>query len=249
MLHDLQQIFLQSFYAQDSSSQFVNFICENTQLSAQERFEIYRGSITECLANGLRHVYPVCEKLVGKDFFRAMAYQFVAQTPSHSPNLYDYGKEFANFVATFPAAQSLAYLQDICHLEWACHVAYHAKDQVPLDFSKLTQLDEGLQPFVIFELPLGSTLLQSNFPIARIWEVNQEHYWGEPTVYLDEGCNRLLVWRHDFKVHIDLLTVEEWELLIAVQHQYPFESLCEYAEVVVLLPKMVKCGWINGFHI
>ncbi|WP_141701617.1 DNA-binding domain-containing protein, partial [Methyloceanibacter marginalis] len=78
--------------------------------SPSRRFAVYRNNVYASLIDVLGSRFPVSARLVGEEFFRAMARIYVAQTPPASPVLLHYGAEFADFVGTFPPASAVPYL-------------------------------------------------------------------------------------------------------------------------------------------
>ena len=72
------------------------------------------------------------ERIVGADFFQAMARAYALAEPPSSPVLMDYGVSFADFIAGFAPAASLPYLPDVARIERAWREAYHAADAEPL---------------------------------------------------------------------------------------------------------------------
>lgn len=259
MLEQLQDDFLQSLTEKNGQPAFLKHIKNDGQLSAQDRLNIYHESITECMANALREIYPVCEKLVGEAFFTGMAYQYIQLTPSHSPNLFDYGHCFAAFASNFKPAQSLPYLPDICRLEWARHLAYYAAKQHVLDIGALAKITkEKAQHNIRFALPTESTLIQSDYPIYRIWETNQAGYQDNDGshIHLDEGNDHLIVWRKNNDVRIDCLTPNEWQLLHAISQGMRLGDITQQimqqqlaVDITALLPKLIEHGWVAGFAI
>ncbi|MFA7290739.1 MAG: DNA-binding domain-containing protein, partial [Rhodocyclaceae bacterium] len=97
-----------------------------------QRFGIYRNNVMVSLIEALADTFPVVQTLVGEEFFRAMAREFVRVSPPVSPVLAYYGDEFPAFVEHFPPAASLPYLADVARLEYARVLAFHAADSVPL---------------------------------------------------------------------------------------------------------------------
>ena len=96
-------------------------------------------------------------------------------------------------------------------------------------------------------------LLESAYPIHRIWQVNQSDYQGDDLVSLEEGGIKIFLWRKDYDMHIDLPTEQEWELLKAFQVNDRFELVCEKlgdrVDVGSLLPLFVQRGWIADFSL
>jgi uncharacterized protein (UPF0276 family) len=68
-------------------------------------------------ASTLAEIYPVCRALVGARFFQAVSTRYTLQTPSLSPDLDDYGADFARFLCGLGPAATLPYLPDVAHLE------------------------------------------------------------------------------------------------------------------------------------
>ena len=79
-----------------------------TGARAQQGIAAYRRSITGNLVGALQATYPVLERIVGTAFFRAAALDYVHHYPSDAGDLNGYGEHFADFIATWPAASSLA---------------------------------------------------------------------------------------------------------------------------------------------
>ena len=98
----------------------------------ERRFAVHRNTVAASLIEALQARFPVVQRLVGEDFFRAMARAFVALEPPSSPLLFLYGESFAAFIARFTPAAPLPYLADVARLEYARGLAYHAADREPL---------------------------------------------------------------------------------------------------------------------
>ena len=96
---------------------------------------------------------------------------------------------------------------------------------------------------------------QSPYPVHRIWQVNQPNYLGKERVSLEEGACRFLIWQKNYEMRIDLLSDEEWIVLLALTTSQPLELICEQLsqttpaiDVGSLLPKLVQKGWIARFE-
>ena len=96
--------------------------------SGARRFAIHRNNVVVGLIRALQARFPVVEKIVGGEFFTAMARVFIAKSPPRTPILTTYGDEFADFIAAFEPARELGYLADVARLEAARTRAYHAAD-------------------------------------------------------------------------------------------------------------------------
>lgn len=140
-----------------------------------QRFGIYRNNVMVSLIEALADTFPVVQTLVGEEFFRAMAREFVRISPPVSPVLAYYGDEFPAFVERFPPAASLPYLADVARLEYARVLAFHAADSEPLSAESLmAQLaDPARLPSLRFQFAPSAMLLQSDWAIASLWGAHQ----------------------------------------------------------------------------
>jgi hypothetical protein len=116
--------------------------------------------------------FPVTEKIVGEEFFTAMAREYVLGSPPASPVLLRYGEDLADFVTTFPPAASLPYLADIVRLENAQVRAYHARDVAPVDPLVLSRIAAGRMSGLTFSFHPAVTVLASLYPVVTIWAMN-----------------------------------------------------------------------------
>jgi len=153
--------------------------------------EIYRNNYRGNLHDALSGAYPVIVQLVGTDFFRLLARQYIEQHPSKNGNLHAYGERLAEFVASFDAVSKLPYLADVAALEWACHCAYFAEDTQPFDMVKLAKIPFEQHGELILHLHPSCHIVSSRYPVASIWHAHQIDC--EFHIDLDSGpCNALV---------------------------------------------------------
>lgn len=145
-----------------------------SRAAAAKRFAVHRNNVMVSLGSALAARFPVVCRLVGEDFFRDMAREYVLAEPPRSPVLLLYGDTFPDFVEKFAPAAHLEYLADVARLEFARGRAYHAADAVPIDRSTLTGLAAGEVAALRMTLHPSVSIVSSRFPIVRIWEVHQE---------------------------------------------------------------------------
>ncbi|ACM28468.1 DNA-binding domain-containing protein [Agrobacterium sp. SHOUNA12C] len=141
-------------------------------LRPERRFGVYRDNVVAGLIGALASRFPVAENIVGKDFFAAMAHEFVRLHPPQSPLLLAYGDDFADFVETFEPAGDIDYLPDVIRLEAARGKAYHAADAAPLDPVLLAAIEPERLASLVFVLHPSASILRSPFPMVTIWAMN-----------------------------------------------------------------------------
>lgn len=173
-----------------------SFIAEPTPRSSLRRFNVYRNNVYAGLIGVLGARYPAVQRLVGDEFFKAMARVFIDGHPPRSPVLIEYGSGLAEFLRTFEPAADERYLADVATLEWRMHQARHAADAIPLHASHLIQLDEGSAARLTIRLAPAVSLIVSEYPVFSLWRANatDEASSGHQTF---SGAECVLVTRPD----------------------------------------------------
>jgi hypothetical protein len=136
--------------------------------AADRGFSVYRNNVVVSLVDALAARFPAAVAIVGEDFFRAMAREFVRSHPPRSPILLLYGGALPAWTENFPPAAGLPYLADVMRLEFAIGEAYHAADARPATLGdlglphrrKLADARVALHPAV--------RLVSSQYPVATI---------------------------------------------------------------------------------
>lgn len=139
---------------------------------AGKRFDVYRNNVVTSLIDAMKAAFPVIEKLVGTEFFEAMAGVYVRQYPPTSPMLMFYGQEFPEFLNGFEPVGHLPYLSDIAILELARRTSYHAADAAPITAESLMEIPADQLMETHFTLAPSLILIESSFPIQSIWHFN-----------------------------------------------------------------------------
>ena len=98
---------------------------------AVARFGVYRNNVYASLIDVLAGRFPVVARLVGEEFFRAMARAYVEQEPPRSAVLLRYGAGFAAFVAAHFRRRLRRLSRRHGRARIGLHAAYHAADAAP----------------------------------------------------------------------------------------------------------------------
>jgi hypothetical protein len=142
------------------------------------RFAVYRNNVAVGLIASIEARYPVTRRLIGDDFFRAVARAFVARVKPSSPVLIRYGADFPDFVEGFEPVRDIPYLPDVARLENAWVEAYHSAEASPLGLADLAAVEpERLGESRLIFHP-AFRLLRFAHPAASIWAGHQGA--GEP---------------------------------------------------------------------
>lgn len=139
------------------------------EVADARRFAVYRNSVAVGLIDAMAATYPAVEALVGEEFFRAAAREFVLEHPPSSPILIHYGAQFPCWIAAFPPAAGVPYLGDVARLEWAWNRAYNAADAEPLDPGSLAGMPPEELARAVVALHPSFALVSSRFPVVSLW--------------------------------------------------------------------------------
>src|SRR5262249_47571907 len=139
-----------------------------------QRFAVYRNNVAAGLANALAERFPVVKRLVGDEFFRAMAHVYATAELPRSPVMLYYGETFPGFIDDFEPARQIPYLGDIARIEMARGLAYHAADATPLEPKAFAALaSDGLGELRV-RLHPSLSIITSAHPVYSIWHMNQD---------------------------------------------------------------------------
>jgi hypothetical protein len=157
------------------------------------RFTVYRNTVYAGLIGVLEARFPAVRRLVGEQFFRAMARRFVDRTPPRSPVLLDYGADFAAFLTDFKPVADEPYLPDVARLEWRMHRARHAADGAALGPAELASVAGQRAADLRLVLAQPVSLVTSAFPVFSLWRANIAETAGGPCTF--SGAEYVLVTR------------------------------------------------------
>ena len=211
-LRELQLAFAGAVFEPQERSRIAGAI-DARGMDPEQRHGIYRNNILHNYRQALRDVYPVVERLVGAEFFDFAADRYIPRHPSRHGNLHCFGGEFGAFLDRFAPAADLPYLGDVARLEWLVHEAFHAADHAAMALDRLAAVPAERLPLLTFTLHPACRLLESRFPVHRIWQVNQPGREADETVDLGAGGVRLLVRRRDYAVELEAVEAAEFALL------------------------------------
>jgi hypothetical protein len=170
---------------------------------AVKRYNVYRNNVTASLIDALVAIYPAIHRITGTDFFRAMARFHVRATPPTSPLLFEYGRDFPAFIASYEYAQDMPWLADVAQIERAWLDAYHAADAPPLPAAALAQVPADRLGAIIFRAHPATRIVRSVYPAVAIFAMNRAD--GPVTSLKSSAAEDALVTRPDMEVDVRLL--------------------------------------------
>ncbi len=217
-LRDLQLRFVAALF--EGQDAVVTPHIEGTAEIAAARLAVYRNNLREGFLKALAIDYPVVERLVGEDFFRQTARDFQLQHPSRRGDLAHVGEPFPEYLRSRFGAGEYAWLPDVAELEWALQEVAVAPDAAGLDTASLADIPPHRYPDLVFEPHPATRLVDSPFPVVRIWQSNQPGAPAE-TVDLDAGADRVLVRRRGDELEFVHLAVADFTFARMLSRRTP----------------------------
>lgn len=177
------------------------------------RLAIYRGNYLGNCANALASAYPIVQKIVGAGFFDMIAQAYARACPSRSGDLNLYGGGMPAFLEDFAPVADLTYLPDVARMEWLAHGIYFSSESTQCDAEALARIPperyEALRP----RIAPGCALMESPWPLGRLWAIHQEGYDGKFEIDLEGNPDRVIVHRLRWRAHVASLTQGEFRFL------------------------------------
>ena len=198
----------------------------------EQRFAVYRNNVVVGLIDALADSFPVAREVVGEEFFRAMAREFVRATPPHSPVLALYGEGFAEFIEAFGPAKCLPYLADLARLELLRVLSFHAADATPVTQEHIGRLlaDADALPHARFALHPSLFLLASPHAVVSLWAAHQSESASRQLAELDTTQREMaLVCRCDLEVAIFRIRSGTACFITALQHGANLDAAAQQA--------------------
>jgi hypothetical protein len=171
--------------------------------AAIKRYNVYRNNVTVSLIDALAATYPAVQRITGVEFFRAMARFHVRATPPTSPLLFDYGRDFPEFIKEYEHARDMPWLADTARIERAWLDAYHAADVPPLTPDVLAAVPSDRLAGVAFTAHPAACIVRSAYPAVAIFAMNRVE--GPITPLRSSAAEDALITRPDMEVAVRLL--------------------------------------------
>ena len=166
------------------------------ELVAQPAFAVYRNTVMKGCVDALAANFPTVARLVGEQWFRAVALDYATWQPPDDPRLLSYGRGFPDFLALCAAARELPYLTGVARLDryW---IEAHVAADAGCDPSFLAGLSpEQLGTMPVVPHPAARWQWFAGMPIYTLWSRNRQDDVG--TLEIEwHGEGALLTRPHD----------------------------------------------------
>jgi hypothetical protein len=253
-LHNLQQNFLSAIYSNDETA--ITKSIKQSDLSSKAKIQIYRNNVFSSLHKVIEDAFPVIKRLVGKEFFKYLASNFIKEFPMTQQNLEDYGESLEQFLCKFEPAKQLPYLPDMARLEWAFHKAATCEKAATINTNSLSSIKQADYFNLKFTSHPSVSLVSSPYPIGKIWEMNRQSEPEPIDLSKENAAHLLCIHLHKKRtIQVIPINIQEFRFLISLKEgknlYHTFEgavALDPDFDLVSTLNKYLELGTFSGYY-
>ena len=150
------------------------------RLANQPGFAVYRNTVLKGCIDALQANYPAVLRLVGEEWFRAVAALYAQAQPPRDARLLGYGADFPDFLRDFAPAADWPYLSGVARLDRCWTEAHMAADATALAPAAIASLPLAqLGRLVLVPHPAARWCWFEGQPIYSIWRRNRNAQGNE----------------------------------------------------------------------
>jgi hypothetical protein len=190
---------------------------------------VHRNTWIKGAIDALEANFPTVATLVGSEWFRAAAREFVLFAPPTGAALFAYGAGFAGWLAAFPPAAALPYLPSIALLDRLWLDALLAHDAEPVGGGDLARLDaEALERAAVRLHPSVRTAWFGDNS-ASLWLATRWPAGVAPELEFDTVPEGVVIARPDHTVRARIVGAAEFAFLDACARGRPLSEAARTA--------------------
>ena len=245
MLKQLQQEFSRSLNQTDTS---LESRLANIALSAEESIQIYQNNYVLSLSEALSASYPTVQKLVGEEYFKFVAKNFILQHGHNQGDLNLFGLGFNQFLQQQDALSTLPYLADIALLDWQIEqTAGQPLTNQLFTVEVLQSIPAEQLGDAVLHLAPHQSLLASQYPVFSIYQMVQANQ--VEAIELDEQDFVLFTKQANFEVQLEQISPLSYAFLRHCQQLRPLGELPQHclAELETLLGESIQLQRLSHF--
>jgi len=193
-----------------------------------DRLAVYKNNVHTRLIEALRDTFPVVTRLVGEEFFRFAAREYIQEDLPRCGVLLEYGKFFPQFLAAFEPAESVPYLADVARVEYLYLEAYLAPDEPPLTLADAEVAWKRPLEELEVALHASARLMTSAHPVSRIWEINR-HPDPVRRTRIPATGEYLLIVRPQSVIDVRRLSPGAYAMLLALEAGFSLATAIDFA--------------------
>jgi hypothetical protein len=150
-----------------------DFLTSHSAGNDARRYAVYKNNVTVSLIRAMQSNFPSIERLVGDEYFAALARVFVEKHPPKTPIMAQYGAAFPAFLAAFEPLADYPYLSDVARLEQFWREAFHEADKTPISTERLAAVSPGDIAKLRLVAHPAVRVLHSSYAAGSIFSANR----------------------------------------------------------------------------
>lgn len=210
----------------DGGDGIMKSIPDGPRESKDVLFGVYRYAYKARLIGILQEDFERLHTFIGDELFEALARDYVAANPSHTPNARYYSQVFPDFVTAYKALSDAPVAAAIARLEGALNDVFDCPDSPALSLDELATFAPEEFEHLTFAPHASARRFDTHINLDEIWSALNEDRTPPPVLTLDEP-QRFVVWRKDTTPHYRVLTCEAAMLWDEAAKGMRFGALCE----------------------
>lgn len=140
-------------------------------LAGQPGLAVYRNGWRRACIEALVANHPATARLVGEDWLRSAAAEYLRHDLPTDASLLRYGEGLPDFLAELPSTAGLPWLRAVCRLDRLWLEAHQAADAQPVGASALAALPhDALGQLRLRPLPSARWAWHADLPAFAIWQ-------------------------------------------------------------------------------
>ena len=191
----------------DADKPAPGFLTSMSGVNDARRYAVYKNNVTVSLIRAMESNFPAIVRLVGAEYFTALARVFVEKHPPNTRILAQYGAVFPAFLAGFEPLAEYPYLSDVAQLEQYWREAFHETDAEPITPEQLASVAPDDLPSLLFKVHPATRLLKSKYAAGSIFSANRRD--GEHPSFDPANGEYVLITRPHFDCAVRILNLAE----------------------------------------
>lgn len=246
-------------YVYDREGGMLTYVVGNTQVTAEERLNVYAEAYRLRLIEVLGNEFPGLRALVGEQGFEVLAQGYIQSSPSSKFNVRWYGAGLADFLGSVETWMKDPALAEMAAWESAMSLVFDARDESTMTIADIATVAPADWPAMTPVLQNALLCMSLRWNVAAIRKAVDE-MMDIPTLSTLEIPEHRLVWRKELTVYHRMLEPDEAWAIQALGDKLCFGELCaglcrwhdEEAipfRAAALLRRWVEDGLISEFRL
>lgn len=223
-LRELQNYF--QTYLLEADSQIESCIVEPANDSSLERLAIYSHAYRLRLLEVLQKEYDILYKLVGKEIFHQLGYEYIDRYPSSFSSVADFGQFLSHFLATTEPYAKTPHLSELAHFIFELSSTVDAPDASVLSMPSIAEVPQDAWPIMQIKFHPSVKISPYRWNIFEIWRALLDG--KEPPMPMQqEKLGYYAVWRKNIDSLYCILTAQEASMMRGLYQEQTFAEVCE----------------------